>query len=186
MRVPLGRHRKPYRVCHSSSMRTSAILLLSLSLVATACSANPAATAGLSGEPLSQAEDAFIASAADDFIIYDRDRGVDFLNAREYGCVFRRLVDELGFKSARGVFNTRTESETPPTASIEWGLVFLDAYYDCVDEEKFTNLMVDHLVKKWQARALERAEERITPEELACTSRLVVQEFGRASCRERV
>jgi hypothetical protein len=40
-------------------MRTAAILL-SLSVIAAACGGSPSATAGLSGEPLSQAEDAFI------------------------------------------------------------------------------------------------------------------------------
>ncbi len=158
-------------------MRTAAILL-SLSVIAAACGGSPSATAGLSGEPLSQAEDAFIESTAHEFVEFDRARGVDFLNTLEYRCVFRRLVDDLGYKEASRGLNLSIEPADLPTATTEWGLVFLDAYYDCVDQEKFIDRMVESLAEKGQARSDQRSENRIAPEEFGCASRIVIREFG--------
>jgi len=113
-------------------MRTT-VLVLTLGLLASACSSNIPSGIPLSGDPLSKTADAMIDRLVRNSVLVNEDVGVELLTESEYRCAAGRLIAEFGPEDVDEAFSQVAEPDLFDSVIAGWG----EAMLKCGDFRKW-------------------------------------------------
>ena len=115
-------------MCQSRGMRT-AVLTLTLGLLASACSSSAPSGVSLSGESLSETADEFAEWLAGAGALLNEDAGFEVMTEEGFICAANRLVDEFGPSDVSDTFSRIAGPEIHTSVMV----AYVDAVYVCGD-----------------------------------------------------